>query len=90
MKDVVAQKVIINTGPVMWEVLVEIDDPNDVPVLCSMRVMDPQYRPVGPNLVGLLDLCLIMTPERTEASEFLGFITELVQKELECPKKPLH
>lgn len=59
---------------VLFEVLFALD-PDNVPCIASIRVIDAGYQPVGPNLATLLHSCLVMT-SYDECIPFLSRIAE--------------
>jgi hypothetical protein len=75
-------QIVEHAGVLLW---VEYDDVSP-PTFNTVRVLDGEYRPVGPNLVPLLnDLVLILKPEaqvgeEVEAERFLSnILTEMGQ-----------
>lgn len=50
---------------------------DNVPEIASLRVLDADYRPAGPNLAPFLDTMLIMVAPG-EATPFLSLVSEQI------------
>lgn len=69
-----AQTQVVEYAGVMFRVEYE-EHPEDPITFYTVHVLDAAYRPVGPNLVALMDGMLIMT-NATEAEPLLSRIAE--------------